>query len=508
MKNFLISILASTYLLFGINIGNHNNTNSLDVIKSYTEDGVHNAPTLQDYKNLGLSFVTARNIGRVNKKIAYINSNKGKKIDPYKYDTKRDYLYDFSKTESKKYSLDISDNSIDIEDIDISKNSTIFLKLKIKTTDLGQYFEPSIETKTAHSSSIHRFEPMANGIRYLNLSDLDIKEGDEIKLSGSYITIKDQTAELILFRDDDLSKKRILIIAPHPDDAEIAAFGLYSSFHSNVYIATVTAGEAGGNRLYMYLFPDRRDQYIEKGRLRTFNSLTVPRLGDVAFDHCINLGFFDGTLKKMHENKTENVAGLYTGTSDISTFRKQNSSKLAKNLTGSSNWNSLVENMEYLIKEIKPDVIVTTYPRIDWHNDHKLSTIAIIDALKRLNYKKGKLYLYTNHYPASEYYPYGKEGDPITLPPMYGRTIYFDSLYSHRVTKHTQGRKVLALDSMSDIIFDKKWSNFSNMCQGEIPFICRDLSYFRRSIRSNELFFVVNIENIYDKNILDGIVGK
>ena len=34
-----------------------------------------------------------------------------------------------------------------------------------------------------------------------------------------------------------------------------------------------------------------------------------------------------------------------------------------------------------------------------------------------------------------------------------------------------------------------------------------DNSYYRRSIRSNELFFVVKISNIYKKNILDRLTG-
>ena len=60
-------------------------------------------------------------------------------------------------------------------------------------------------------------------------------------------------APLRLFANGlDLSRP-MLVLAPHPDDAEIAAFGLYAN--RNATIVTVTTGNAGP-RSYEAMFTD------------------------------------------------------------------------------------------------------------------------------------------------------------------------------------------------------------------------------------------------------------
>ena len=479
----------------------------LERILDYRADPSQLLPSVQDYRESNVTGVNRKNLAEVNERVAYLNQHPESKIYPYSYDTTRDYLYDFNHTISKRDIVQVVNNRIDLKDIDIDEESTVLLKIRVETTATGEYFEPEISARSDGKTCTHTFEPRAKGIRYLNLSSLELRRGQTIELKGKYLGIPDQSSELILFKNSDLGKKRILVIAPHPDDAEIAAYGLYSRYHDNVYIVTITAGEAGPHRYYDRLFSSRKEQYLEKGRVRTFDSLTVSLLGNVPFEHNINLGFFDGTLKKMYQDKARDVKGLYTDTSDISTFRKQNGSPLAKGLTGGSNWNALVTNLAYLIKTIRPEIIVTPYSALDWHTDHKYSTAAVTEALMQLRIKKGQLFLYTNHLPASEYYPFGKEGQPVTLPPEYVKTLYFDRIYSHQVSRKDQGRKAIALDKMSDIMLDKKWSHFWNICEGRIPFVCQDLSYIRRAVRSNELFFVVDIKNIYNRKILETILN-
>ena len=72
-------------------------------------------------------------------------------------------------------------------------------------------------------------------------------------------------ATLRLFANGlDLSRP-MLVLAPHPDDAEIAAFGVYA--HRNATVVTVTTGNAGP-RSYEAVFEDVPEMYRFKGRIR------------------------------------------------------------------------------------------------------------------------------------------------------------------------------------------------------------------------------------------------
>ncbi|MBF0302978.1 MAG: PIG-L family deacetylase, partial [Desulfamplus sp.] len=395
-----------------------------------------------------------------------------------------------------------------------------------------------------------------------------------IQLKGHRVLFKDQPIEVILFRNQEITNSKILIIAPHPDDAEIAAFGLYSGqgYYSgsspsnrslqsrgnnqkNIYIVTVTAGDAGTYQ-YDEIYSNRRNHFLKKGRLRTWNSITVPLLGGVPPENILNLGFFDGTLQKMFDVNPETVKSLYTGISNVKIFRRQNISPLANILEGEANWDSLVTNLENLLNTIEPDIIVAPYPALDRHPDHKFSSIALFEAIKRAaisnknrqykidventdyaadknyerhdNYAKhensnyeddahydirrGFLYLYTNHFVLNEYYPYGKMGAVISPPPVFEKTIYFKSIYSHLLSPDRQREKILSLEAMNDLRPDTSWRFSGDALNMAFASIKRDImgknvSYYRRAIRNNELFFVVPVSDIYNQSVLNRIVG-
>jgi len=307
----------------------------------------------------------------------------------YPYDVTMNYEYNFRESNANITKLNINNGKITLPKLDNIKQSS-FLRISVNATFIGKYFEPSITFLYKNKSFTQYFERGSKGIRYINISPLSSKKGTEIKLKGKYISIDDQTVKLFSFKNKNIKKARILVIAPHPDDAEIAAYGFYSS-NKESYIITVTAGDAGENK-YDEIYQDKVKQYLKKGELRTWNSITVPLLGGISPEQTVNLGFFDGTLKSMYKDKYSVVSGLYTHTSDIATYRKQNVSNISAGLYGKSDWNSLVGNLEYLLKEIKPEIIVAPYPELDGHPDHKFSSIALFEAIKKAGIKKGDLY--------------------------------------------------------------------------------------------------------------------
>ena len=69
------------------------------------------------------------------------------------------------------------------------------------------------------------------------------------------------------------------------------------------------------------------------------------------------------------------------------------------------------------MKTIRPDILVAPYPRLDAHPDHKMSTAALVEALKKLNWQHGSLLLYTNHLCSSDRYPFGDAGDLVPCRP-------------------------------------------------------------------------------------------
>jgi len=231
-------------------------------------------------------------------------------------------------------------------------------------------------------------------------------------------------------------------------------------------------------------------------------------LGGVMPEHAINLGYFDGTLKQMAENKSKSVHSLYTDIDNVNHFREQNLSSLTPESQGKANWLSLVADLKQIIVAFNPDIIVTPYPALDSHNDHKLSTIVVIDAIKELNLQQGQLFLYTNHLTANDYFPYGQQGELISIPPDFNKSLYFDSIYSFRLPQPKD--KIFALEAMNDLRLDTSWLNISGAFKIftktlSNKLILKDKTYFRRAVRANELFLVVNFSSLYNTETLHAL---
>jgi hypothetical protein len=428
----------------------------------------------------------------------------------YPYPVKKNYEYDFRDTNATISYLNLQNGKVSLPKLD-NPNQTAFLKVNVSTTFYEKYLLPSIVISAGKISSTEYFEHGAKGIRYLNMTPFLSKETTEINLQSQHISINDQTAELVLFKNQKIKEQKILIIASHPDDAEIAAYGLYNG-NKNAYIVTVTAGDAGED-IYRNLYQDKAQDFLKKGELRTWNSITVPLLGGIPIEQSLNLGFFDGTLEAMYKNKSAEISGLYTGISDISTFRKQNISTLSAGLSGKSDWESLVGNFAYLLEKIKPDIIVTPYPAIDAHPDHKFSSIALFEAIKRSDLHSGELYLYSNHFELNEFYPYGKPGGIVSLPPNFSKPLFFNSVYSHTLPIKIQRDKVIVLDSMSDLRPGLEWRTTEGAFNLAFFNLNRDIygrenSYYKKAIRSNELFFIVKTSDLYDEKKLNMLKGS
>lgn len=416
----------------------------------------------------------------------------------FDYDLHADYSYAFPANSATQVKLEQNGFNWPAEKISWD---TAFLKINVRSDWSSVFFKPFIEIRYQGETARQYFEKTAQGIRYLNLSRLTDNPPastlhlGRIELRGHHVSWKQGVAELYRFQNIDTSKEKILVIAPHPDDAEIAAFGLYD--HKDAYIVTITAGE-GGKRRFKRFFPDKKEHALFQGMIRTWDSIIVPFWGGLMPERCVSLCYFDGTLEKMFEHPSEKVTSAAEST-NLGVFRKYNLSDLATKDMPDPTWNNLVEDLSRLIRLIHPSLIVTPNPMTDSHPDHQFSTIALFEAIQKSGLKTGSLYLYTVHNTYSSRWPFGKATSLVTLPPYFSKRPFFEKIYSHQLSRQSFTRKLFALDDMHG--FRPVYFLSSDKYSAGLPLIVQSaylqwktLSQARKYLRYDELFFVVSVE--------------
>ncbi|HUP39187.1 MAG TPA: PIG-L family deacetylase [Vicinamibacterales bacterium] len=355
---------------------------------------------------------------------------------------------------------------------------------------------PYIEIAAGGTSDRQYFPAGDAGERWLNVTFLrGAVVGTRISLRGDGVTFGAPAARLRLFeRSHDLSKA-VLVLAPHPDDAEIAAFGLYAN--RNATVVTVTAGNAG-SPTYEAVFDDPGEQYLFKGRIRVIDSITIPWQGGIPPERAFNMGYFDARLAEMHDKRDTVVPEMYRPNTDVNVYRRENVGSLLPLRSRESSWRNLVEDTLTVLKKVKPAVIVAPHPQLDSHRDHQYTTIALSEALARWN-RPVTLLLYTNHADRNRY-PYGPAGTLLSLPPPPPGNVVIDRVYSHPVSTALQRLKLFALESMHDLRFTP--TRQYQLARQELramapekPGSEPDITYLRRGPRSNELFFVYDRES-------------
>ena len=362
---------------------------------------------------------------------------------------------------------------------------------------------PYVEIAAGSVVDRQYFAPGDAGERWLNVTFLrGAMVGTRIALRGDGVTFTAPAAKLRLFDGDfDLSKS-ILVLAPHPDDAEIAAFGLYAN--RNATVVTVTAGNAGAPT-YEAVFDDLGELYLFKGRIRLIDSITIPWQGRIPPERAFNMGYFDARLAEMYDKRDAVIPEMYRPNTDINVYRRENIGKLLPLRSRESTWDNLVDDTLTLLKKVKPSVIVAPHPQLDTHRDHQFTTVALSEALARWN-RRVTLLLYTNHADRNRY-PYGPAGTLLSLPPPPPGEVVFDRIYSHPVSPELQRLKLFALESMHDLRFSPtrqyqlarpEARAIAPEKQGPEP----DITYLRRGPRSNELFFV------YDRDTFATMISR
>lgn len=418
----------------------------------------------------------------------------------FRYDRQRDQSYDFSGSDADTHAVDLTAEGFHWPQT-TGPWDTALLEITIAASSAGNLQESFLEAACGQRSTRQYVERAARGRRLFNLSGLLVASpapGELIRLRSPGLNWSPESARLHLFHTPITESDRALIVAPHPDDAEIAAFGTYRS--PETVVATVTAGDLGGFYLRHTDSHDPRGSALV-ARVRTWDSITAPFFGGVPPERSLNLGYFDSTLASMHANPDTPASGPRT----MAACRRLNVSPLVSEFDPAPTWNSLVNDLVQLFQRIRPTLIATPHPLTDDHPDHVYTTLAVCEALQRCGLTEGRLLLYTNHSPHSSLYPVGENDGAISLPPHFGERISFSSVCSLPLSAEEQEWKLFALESHHDLrqFPSQKTPTWPALLRSSLATLRNRLtgvdhratSYFRRAVRPNEIFFVARFSD-------------
>ncbi|SEM86376.1 GlcNAc-PI de-N-acetylase [Pseudomonas sp. ok272] len=402
-----------------------------------------------------------------------------------------DYQYSFPPfTPQPKVRLDAGRLLLD-DSVILGDDTTLILALRVKSTWLGRFIDPVVELAGGDNPDRQTFERGVNGLRYLNLS------GQAQALSQGQLRLRARFCRLLgepvlwSIEQPDYRRQRVMVIAPHADDAELAAFGLYSQA-SEAWIVTLTAGEIEAEH-YQQMGLDKVQASRLKGRLRAWDSIAVPRWAGVPPEHCVQLGYFCLQLPAMQAAPNQPVASREAEMLDIRPFRQLNPFLLPADHDGQPTWNNLLADLRALLLKARPEVIVLPSPALDPHPDHICAQQAVLEALNGLAWQPTTLLGYANHLHDNDRWPMGDSGAGIALPPMFDSAQAMQP-YCLTLSLEQQRDKAMALGMMHDLqprapLKRRVRRCLQRLLAGRRRSPYGENEFFRKAVRRHELFW-------------------
>lgn len=407
------------------------------------------------------------------------------------YSPHDDYQYAFD-PDGERLGVRLDGERLVLEQpLSLTGNETLVLAIKVSSRGLGRLIDPSIQLLGGEHPDQQAFERGVDGLRYLNLSEqADALGRGELRLKGRHCRVSGQP-QLWVFRHADYREQRVMVIAPHADDAELAAFGLYSQA-KEAWIVTLTAGEIEAEH-YQQMGLERAEAARLKGRLRAWDSLAVPRWAGVPEAQCAQLGYFCLQLPVMQAAPDQPIASREADLSDTRLFRQLNPFPLPGDSDGAPTWNNLLADLRALILRARPEVIVLPHPSLDPHPDHICAQAAVLEALQGLEWQPTTILGYANHLHDNDRWPMGNSGDGVALPPVFDASL---SVYpcSLPLTLQQQRDKAMALGMMHDLqpraaLKRRLRRSIQALLAGRRPSPYGENEYFRKAVRRHELLW-------------------
>jgi len=388
----------------------------------------------------------------------------------------------------------------------VGGGQSAFLTLRVEATPMGRLVDPFIEFWHGKARYRQYFERGAAGRRHLNLSPLFQDGGrsalTRVNLRGSAIHWKGE-ARLALFEPPTLRDAEVLVLAPHADDAEIATFGMYVGHKA--WVVTITAGDAG-MASFSEVVPHNAHSAQWSALLRVWDSLTIPQLGGVPPERCLNLAYPDGRLRQMYEQPDRAFSVACEKERSRRMLRLRNPAAEFQGGDPQCTWKGLIDELRCLLEKAKPDVVLCPHPLVDGHHDHVFTTVAIEEALRRASHKSPLFLLYVVHRRDVPLYPFGPRMGLVSFPPWTDEQWLADSIYSHPLAADVQQTKYFAVEATHDL---RTYTTGEPGTLGQVLTTLKQeisallsgtgrpaASFLRRAPRPNEIYSVVSAESL------------
>ncbi|CDF94982.1 MULTISPECIES: PIG-L deacetylase family protein [unclassified Pseudomonas] len=409
------------------------------------------------------------------------------------YSPKDDYQYSFPPfTQQPKVHLNAGRLRLD-EGVMLDDGATLILALRVRSTWLGRFIDPVVELSGGDAPDRQTFERGVNGLRYLNLSEQGpaLSRG-ELRLRGRFCRVRGEPT-LWSFASPQLQGQRVMVIAPHADDAELAAYGLYSQA-DETWIVTLTAGEIEAEH-YQQMGLDSVEAARLKGRLRAWDSIAVPRWAGVPETQCVQLGYFCLQLAAMQSAPGQPQGSREADLSDTRLFRRMNPFVLPGDTDGAPTWNNLIADLRELLLKARPEVIVLPHPTLDPHADHVCAHDAVMEALVGLEWQPTTLLGYANHLHDNDRWPMGDTGEGVALPPVFDPDRTMQPL-SLSLSLTLQRDKAMALGMMHDLqpplpLKRRLRRLIQGFLTNRVSSAYGENDFFRKAVRRHELFWLM-----------------
>ncbi|HDS0921029.1 TPA: PIG-L family deacetylase [Pseudomonas putida] len=400
-----------------------------------------------------------------------------------------DYVYDFG-DQARQVPASLQGGLLKA-DCALQGDETLVLELRVKGSWLGRFLDPQVALLAGEQADRQTFERGVNGVRFLNLTGLAAPlQAGTLRLRGRHCRLLGEP-RLWITPAVELQRRRVMVIAPHADDAELAAYGLYSQA-DETWVVTLTAGEIEAEH-YQQMGLAKAEAARLKGRLRAWDSITVPRWAGVPESRCVQLGYFCLQLPAMQAAPDQPAASREADLADIRVFRQFNPFPLPADSDGAPTWNNLLADLRALLEMAKPEVLVMPHPQLDPHPDHICAQAAVLEALQGLAWQPQTLLCYANHLHDNDRWPMGDSGDGVALPPQLGAAQAWApcSLVLDLATQHD---KAMALGMMHDLQppapFKRRLRRLlQRWLAGRRPSPYGENEFFRKAVRRHELFW-------------------
>jgi LmbE family N-acetylglucosaminyl deacetylase len=331
-----------------------------------------------------------------------------------------DFCYDYSweNTEFECYEVALRNGCWQLDAVP-KRRATYILSLEVQSNLFGYLFDPRITVECQAVKTSHCLIRGSRGRVGLNITRHFHVDTAPVAFRIQFKNCKSRFKgkKLKIYVGKEIEFNKVMILAPHPDDAEIGSCGLYLSHPS--WIITITDGAMGRQ------YPPWADTQIV-ARIRIADSLYIPRViaPPCAAIQSYNLAYPDTKLFTICETETDR-------------------------------WNRLVGEIRQHIEAHQPDIIVTPHPQLDSHPDHVATTSALKKALQSSRHQPRFLFFTLIHNHVTEMYPLGDLRDEIDLPPLPRDRAHqaplFTDIYTHILDPDHLRLKANALELHSDL---------------------------------------------------------